>query len=60
MRPKGTAAGLLGGRVRFTLLPRIRQRQRTAVVAWTTMELGVLGLAFGLAVVLIRSPVVGC
>jgi putative copper resistance protein D len=53
------AAGLVGARVRFTLLPRIRQRQRTAVATLTTVELAVMGVAFGLAVVLIRSPVVG-
>jgi putative copper resistance protein D len=53
------AAGLLGARTRFALLPRIRLGQRTAVATWTTMELGVMGLAFGLAVVLVRAPVVG-
>jgi putative copper resistance protein D len=53
------AAALLGARTRFALLPRIRQGQRTAVATWTTVELGVMGVAFGLAVVLVRSPVVG-
>ena len=53
------AAGLVGARVRFTLLPRIRQRQPTAVATLTTVELAIMGVAFGLAVVLIRSPVVG-
>lgn len=53
------AAGVLGARTRFVLLPRIRRRERTAVAAWTAVELGVMGLAFGLAVVLVRSPVVG-
>lgn len=52
-------AGVLGGRTRFALLPRIRRGERTAVAVWTTVELGVMGVAFGLAVVLVRAPVVG-
>lgn len=52
-------AGLLGARTRFTLLPRIRAGRPTAVALWTTAELAVMGLAFGLAVVLVRAPVVG-
>ena len=53
------AAGLSGARIRFTLLPRIRRRERTAVATLVTVELAVMGIAYGLAVVLIRSPVVG-
>lgn len=53
------AAGLVGARVRFRLLPRIRLRQPTAVATLTTVELAIMSIAFGLAVVLIRSPVVG-
>lgn len=56
---RAVAAGLLGARTRFALLPRIRQGGRAAVAAWTTMEIGVMGVAFGLAVVLVRAPVVG-
>ncbi len=52
-------AGLLGARTRFALLPGIRLGRRTAVATWTTLELTVMGLAFGLAVVLVRAPVVG-
>lgn len=52
------AAGLLGGYTRFRLLPKIIGRQTTAVVTWTTVEIGVLAVAFGLAAVLIRAPVV--
>jgi copper resistance protein D len=52
-------AGLLGARIRFALLPSIRRHRHTAVAAWAAAELGVIGLAFGLAVVLIRSPVIG-
>lgn len=53
------AAGLLGAHVRVKLMPKIVSRQPTAVATWTAVELGVLGGAFGLAVVLIRAPVVG-
>ncbi|HEX3647675.1 MAG TPA: CopD family protein [Pseudonocardiaceae bacterium] len=51
-------AGLLGGYTRFRLLPQIVERRTTAVLSWATMEVGVLALAFGLAAVLIRAPVV--
>jgi putative copper resistance protein D len=51
-------AGLLGGYTRFRLLPRIVERQGTAVLMWVTMEVLVLGVAFGLAAVLIRAPIV--
>jgi putative copper resistance protein D len=52
------AAGLLGGYTRFRLLPKIVERQGTALALWTTVEIGVLAVAFGLAAVLIRAPVV--
>jgi putative copper resistance protein D len=52
------AAGLLGGYTRFRLLPKIVERRTTAVVTWTTVEIGVLAVAFGLAAVLVRAPVV--
>jgi putative copper resistance protein D len=51
-------AGLLGGYTRFKLMPQIIQRRATAVATWTTVEIGVLAVAFGLAAVLIRAPVV--
>ncbi|HVV23967.1 MAG TPA: CopD family protein [Pseudonocardiaceae bacterium] len=53
-----TAAGLLGGYTRFVLLPKIMRRQATAVLTWATVEVAVLGTAFGLAAVLVRAPVV--
>jgi putative copper resistance protein D len=53
------AAGLLGGYTRFKLLPKITERRPTALATWATMEIAVLGIAFGLAAVLVRSPVVG-
>jgi putative copper resistance protein D len=52
-------AGLLGGYTRFMLLPKIAERQTTAVWKWATMEITVLGAAFGLAAVLVRAPIVG-
>ncbi|MGW4213685.1 copper resistance D family protein [Lentzea sp. NPDC004789] len=51
------AAGLLGAHIRFRLLPSIRAQRRTAFVRWAALELAVMGLAFGLAAVLARSPV---
>ncbi len=52
------AAGVLGGYTRFALLPRIVRRKATAVLTWTTVEVAVLGTAFGLAAILVRAPVV--
>jgi copper resistance protein D len=52
------AAGLLGGYTRFRLLPKIIERRATAVATWTTVEIGILAVAFGLAAILIRAPVV--
>jgi putative copper resistance protein D len=49
---------LLGANVRWRLLPRIVRHDRTALAAWATLELTVMGLAFGFAVVLTRAPVV--
>jgi putative copper resistance protein D len=51
-------AGLLGAHVRFRLLPAIRARKATAVASWATMEVLVMGVAFGLAAVLIQAPMV--
>jgi putative copper resistance protein D len=51
-------AGLLGGYTRLRLLPRIIEQRPTAVLTWATVEIGVLAVAFGLAAVLIRAPVV--
>lgn len=47
----------LGAKIRWRLLPGIVRHQRTALVAWTALELSVMGLAFGFAVVLSRAPV---
>jgi putative copper resistance protein D len=52
------AAALLGAHTRFKLLPKIVDRKNTAVITWATVELAVMGLAFGLAAVLVRAPVI--
>jgi putative copper resistance protein D len=49
---------LLGAHVRFRLLPAIRQRKATAVAGWAAAEVAVMGVAFGLAAVLVQAPVV--
>jgi copper resistance protein D len=46
-----------GGHIRWRLLPGIVRHRRTALVGWAALELAVMGLAFGFAVVLTRSPV---
>ena len=51
-----TALGGLGATIRFRLLPGIAAHKRAPLVAWATAELAVMGLAFGLAVVLTRVP----
>jgi copper resistance protein D len=51
------ALAVLGGNIRFRLLPSILRHQRTALVRWAALELSVMGLAFGFAVVLSRAPV---
>ncbi|MEU6641424.1 CopD family protein [Saccharomonospora sp. NPDC046836] len=46
-----------GAHARWQLLPRIIRHQRTAFAMWATLELLVMGLAFGFAVVLTRAAV---
>jgi len=53
-----SAAALLGARTRFRLLPTIIAGKATTVITWATAELAFMGLAFGLAAVLVRAPVV--
>ncbi|MBB4687136.1 copper resistance D family protein [Amycolatopsis jiangsuensis] len=48
---------LLAANLRWRLMPRIVRHQRTAIASWATLELTVMGLAFGFAVVLTRAPV---
>jgi putative copper resistance protein D len=47
----------LGGTIRLRLLPRVARHQPAAVATWVAVELAVMGLAFGFAVVLTRAPV---
>ncbi|GAB2979969.1 CopD family protein [Amycolatopsis acidiphila] len=49
--------GVLGANLRWRLMPRIVRHERTALAAWASLELTVMGLAFGFAVVLTRAPV---
>ncbi len=51
------ALAALGGNIRFRLLPAILRHQRTALVRWAALELSIMGVAFGFAVVLSRAPV---
>jgi putative copper resistance protein D len=47
-----------GGTIRYRLLAPIARGQRTALLGWVSLELLVMGLAYGVAVVLIRAPVI--
>lgn len=49
--------GVLGAMVRWKLMPRIIRHEWTALATWATLELTIMGLAFGFAVVLTRAPV---
>jgi putative copper resistance protein D len=49
--------GALGAHARWRLMPLIVRHQRTAMASWATLELTVMGLAFGFAVMLTRAPV---
>ncbi|TCP54086.1 putative copper resistance protein D [Tamaricihabitans halophyticus] len=46
----------LAANIRVRLLPAIERHKRTALAGWVTLELTVLGLAFGVATVLSRTP----
>ncbi|MEV6603144.1 CopD family protein [Kutzneria sp. NPDC051319] len=51
------AIGLLGAHIRFRLLPTVQAASRAAVLRWAGWELTVMGAAFGLAAVLVGSPI---
>lgn len=51
------ALAALGANIRWRLMPGIVRHQRTALVGWATLEIAVMGAAFGFAVVLTRTPV---
>ncbi|WP_433266984.1 copper resistance D family protein [Actinosynnema sp. CS-041913] len=48
---------VLGANIRWRMLPHIAQHKTTAIVGWAAVELTIMGIAFGLAVVLSRAPV---
>lgn len=48
---------MLGANIRWRLLPGILRHQRTALAGWAAVELSIMGLAFGFAVVLSRTAV---
>ncbi|MEU3272120.1 CopD family protein [Saccharomonospora sp. NPDC006951] len=47
----------IGAYTRWKLIPKIIRHQRTALATWSALELTIMGLAFGFAVVLTRAPV---
>lgn len=49
-------AAALGAHLRRKLLPQVLRHRRTALATWAAVELTVLGLAFGFAVALSRTP----
>ncbi|TDQ05117.1 copper resistance D family protein [Labedaea rhizosphaerae] len=51
------ALAALGGTIRLRLLPKVARHQPGAIATWVAMELSVMGIAFGFAVVLTRAPV---
>ncbi|MEO3856904.1 hypothetical protein [Acrocarpospora sp. B8E8] len=46
---------VLGAKIRWWLLPRVIRRERTSLIAWGSVEVAVIGLAYGIAVVLSRA-----
>lgn len=52
-----TLLGLLGANIRWRLLPMIIERRPTALLGWASVEVAVMGVAYGLGVALSRAPV---
>ncbi|WP_246238380.1 copper resistance D family protein [Acrocarpospora corrugata] len=48
---------LLAANIRWRLLPAITRAHPTAFATWATVELTIMGLAYGVAVALTRAPV---
>ncbi|GII76341.1 copper resistance protein CopD [Sphaerisporangium rufum] len=48
---------VLGANIRWRLLPGVVRGRATAFAGWAALEAGVMGLAYGVAVVLTRAPV---
>jgi copper resistance protein D len=53
-----TAVAVIGGTIRTRLMPGIVARRRTAFVSLAMVEIGVLGLCYGLGTVLSRAAVI--
>ncbi|MQA93363.1 MAG: copper resistance protein CopD [Streptosporangiales bacterium] len=51
------ALAALGASIRYRLLPRVIRREPAALAAWALAEVSVMGVAYGLAVVLTRAAV---
>jgi copper resistance protein D len=51
------AIAVLGANLRWRLMPGVLRHERTALATWASLELTVMGLAFGFAVMLTRAPV---
>ncbi|KAB8192125.1 copper resistance protein CopD [Nonomuraea phyllanthi] len=47
----------LAAHIRFRLIPAIRAGRATALVGWAAAEVGVMGLAYGVAVAITRSSI---
>ncbi|MEW9549531.1 copper resistance D family protein [Nonomuraea sp. NPDC050783] len=47
----------LAAHIRFRLLPAVRQGRATALARWATAEVGVMGLAYGVAVAITRASI---
>ncbi|MGP4098217.1 copper resistance D family protein [Nonomuraea sp. KM90] len=47
----------LAAHIRFRLLPAVRQGRATALVGWAAAEVGVMGLAYGVAVAITRASI---
>ncbi|CAM2770755.1 CopD family protein [Saccharomonospora xinjiangensis] len=52
------AVAALGGYLRWKLMPGVVRHRRTALVTFAVVELAIMGLAFGFAAVLSRTPLV--
>ncbi|MEO3885547.1 CopD family protein [Nonomuraea sp. B5E05] len=48
----------LAAHIRFRLLPAVRKGRATALVGWAAAEVGVMGLAYGVAVAITRASII--
>ncbi len=47
----------LAANIRFRLMPAVRQGRATALVGWAAAEVGIMGLAYGVAVAITRASI---